>query len=74
MYLEAAVKQVFTGNNVRDLGLVEAMGDGRGSQGGVEGDNYHVKNTSDESPGEIIFSDELPGGLFLCITHVGNCT
>lgn len=40
IYLETAMKQVFTGNNVRDLSLIKAMGDGRGSQGGVEGYDY----------------------------------
>lgn len=49
------MKQVFTGNNVCDLGLIKAMGDGCGSQGGVEGDNYRIKNTSDESQREMTF-------------------
>lgn len=49
------MKQVFAGNNMRDLGLIKAMGDGCGSQGGVEGDDYQIKNTSHESQRELTF-------------------
>lgn len=38
-YLEAALKQVFACDDVRDLGLVQAVGDGRGSESGVQGHN-----------------------------------
>ena len=43
MYLESALKQVFARDDVRDLGLVQAVGDGRGSESGIYGHNCSIQ-------------------------------
>ena len=40
-YLEAALQQLSAGDDVGDLRLVQPVGDGVGSQGGVQSDDWH---------------------------------
>ncbi len=42
-YLETALKQVFARDDVRDFRLVQAVGDGRGPESGVQGHDCQIQ-------------------------------